>query len=96
MTELQEALRLNPSDASTHCDLGNLLVERGKLDEAAAEYRAALLFKPSSPEIHCNLGAILALAGQRQQAMDEFNEALRLNPDFIQAKERLKALTGKN
>ena len=96
MTELQEALRLNPSDASIHCDLGNLLVERGKLDEAATEYRAALRFKSGSAEIHCNLGAILALEGQRQQAMDEFAEALRLNPNFAQAKERLKALAGKN
>jgi tetratricopeptide (TPR) repeat protein len=96
MTELQQALRLRPSDASTHCNLGNLLMEQGKTDEAAAEYRAALRSKPGSPEIHCNLGAVLALQGRRQQAMDEFNEALRLDPDFTQAKERLKALAGKN
>jgi tetratricopeptide (TPR) repeat protein len=96
MTELQEALRLSPSDASTHCNLGNLLMEQGKLDEAADEYRAALRSKPRSPEIHANLGAVLALQGRRQEAMDEFNEALRLAPNFTQAKERLKALTGKN
>jgi tetratricopeptide (TPR) repeat protein len=96
MTELQQALRLRPSDASTHCNLGNLLMDQGKLDEAGAEYRAALRSKPGSPEIHSNLGAVLALQGRRSQAMDEFNEALRLNPNFAQAKERLKALTGKN
>jgi tetratricopeptide (TPR) repeat protein len=96
MMELQQALRLRPSDASTHCNLGNLLMDQGKMDEAASEYRAALRSKPGSPEIHSNLGAVLALQGQRQQAMDEFNEALRLDPDFTQAKERLKAMTGKN
>jgi tetratricopeptide (TPR) repeat protein len=96
MTELQQALRLRPSDASTHCNLGNLLMDQGKMDEAAAEYRAALRSKPGSPEIHSNLGAVLALQGQQQQAMEEFNEALRLDPNFTQAKERLKALTGKN
>jgi Tfp pilus assembly protein PilF len=71
-------------------------MEQGKLDEAADEYRAALRSKPRSPEIHANLGAVLALQGRRQEAMDEFNEALRLAPNFTQAKERLKALTGKN
>jgi len=96
MAELQEALRLRPSDASTRCNLGNLLLEQGKLDEAAAEYRTALRSKPGSPEIHSNLGAVLALQGRRQEAMDEFNEALRLAPNFTQAKERLKALAGKN
>jgi len=95
LTQLQQALRLNPSDASAHCNLGNLLIEQGKLDEAAAEYRAALGSKPNSPEIHSNLGAVLALQGRRQQAVDEFNEALRLAPDFTQARERLKTLTGR-
>jgi Flp pilus assembly protein TadD len=95
MTQLQLALRLRPSDASAHCNLGNLLTDQGKLDEAAAEYRAALRFKPGSPEIHSNLGVVLALQGRRQQAVDEFNEALRLAPNFTQAKERLKALTGR-
>jgi Tfp pilus assembly protein PilF len=71
-------------------------MDQGKMDEAAAEYRAALRSKPGSPEIHSNLGAVLALQGQQQQAMEEFNEALRLDPNFTQAKERLKALTGKN
>jgi tetratricopeptide (TPR) repeat protein len=96
MTELQQALRLSPSDASAHCNLGNLLMDQGKLDEAASEYRAALRSKPGSPEIHSNLGAVLAQQGRRQEARDEFNEALQLDPSFTQARERLKALTGKN
>ena len=40
--QFRRASQLNPTDASIHYDLGSLLVEADRLDQAIAEFRAAL------------------------------------------------------
>ena len=57
--QLQQALRLKPDYAEAHLNLGNVLKDQGRLDDAIAAYRTALQLKPDAAHIHSNL--VLAL-----------------------------------
>jgi tetratricopeptide (TPR) repeat protein len=69
--------------------LGSLLQEKGKLDEAAAQYSAALQFKPDFWDAHNRLGVILMDRGNTTEAAAQFQEAIRAKPDFSEAHNNL-------
>ncbi len=58
------------------------LQQQGKLDEAAAEYRAALALKPDYPEAQANLGVALARLGKYDEAIAAYEAALQLAPQL--------------
>ena len=66
-------------------NLGVLLVDDGKIQEAAALYREALAFNPEYGDAHANLGHVLVKMGQYDAAADQLREAVRLKPDSAQA-----------
>jgi tetratricopeptide (TPR) repeat protein len=60
--------------------LGLALAEKGRLDEAIAEYQEALLIKPDEPESHNNLGNALLQKGHADEAIRQFQQALQFTP----------------
>jgi Tfp pilus assembly protein PilF/tRNA A-37 threonylcarbamoyl transferase component Bud32 len=78
----REAVRRNPDSPSAHGNLGNVLLDKGQLDEAITEYRKVIRLKKGSSEAHNNLGIALARKGRLDEAIAEYQEALRLKPDF--------------
>ena len=56
-------IRLKPDFAEAHTNLGNVLRNQGKLDEAIAEYRTASGSSPIFAEAHANLGLVLRSQG---------------------------------
>jgi protein O-mannosyl-transferase len=77
------AVRVVPSDARAHMNLGNALAQiPSRLPDALAEYRAALRISPDDVRTHYNLGRALAqMPGRTKDAIAEFQTALRLQPD---------------
>src|SRR4029078_3156662 len=71
---------LNPEMAQGHHNLGNLLHEQGKLDEAVACYRRAAALNPALAETHTNLGRVLQRLGKLEDAIDALRMALDLEP----------------
>src|SRR5262249_4854029 len=57
-TLLQRAVALAPANAQAHIQLGRLLVETGRRDEALAAYRGALALHPHDPTLR--IGATIA------------------------------------
>jgi tetratricopeptide (TPR) repeat protein len=88
---LERAAQLLPDDPETHSNLGNALLDLGRLDDAAASYRRALLLKPDYAEAHNNLGAALRARGQLEDALASFQRALALKPDAAEAHSNLGA-----
>jgi tetratricopeptide (TPR) repeat protein len=66
-------------------NLGFLLGELDRLDEARVYYEQARALNPQQPEVHHNLGNVLREQGKRDEALACYNEALRLRPDYIKA-----------
>ena len=52
----RETIRLRPDDPFAHLVLGTALAQRGRLDEAVAEFQEAIRLKPGYAAAHQNLG----------------------------------------
>ena len=74
------------------CNLGNALLQSGRVAEAKAQYEQALRLKPEYAEAHNSLGILLIQLGQAPEAAAQFEEALRLKPDYAAARNNLSRL----
>lgn len=81
--EFATAVRLKPTYADAHYNLGNALAENGKLDEAEAAYRRSLQLRGRYPKSFYNLGNTLKKLGRRDEAIEAYQNAVRLNPDYL-------------
>ena len=60
------ALELKPVYAQAHCNLGRVLLEAGRLDEAIAHLQKALEIQPDNAMVRSNLAGALLKKGQTQ------------------------------
>src|SRR5208283_3740618 len=68
-----------------HINLGNTLLQKGKVDEAIAHYQKVLQIKPDSAEAHYNLGNALLKKGSPDEAIAHYQKALQIKPDYAEA-----------
>lgn len=78
-----------PANDRAHNNLGNALVDDGRIAESIAEYQTALRLKPDYPEAHSNLGNALLKAGRIPESIAECEAALKLEPDYAKAHNNL-------
>ena len=79
-TLFAQALAVTKNNHVAHVNLGVALEQKGKLNEALAEYRAAEQLAPELYHIHNNLGNLLDNLGHPNKALTEYREAVLLNP----------------
>jgi tetratricopeptide (TPR) repeat protein len=77
------------SRAEWRTTLGNALRDSGRIDLAAAAYRAAIAEDDSHAVAHFNLGTTLLEAGQPAEAEEHLRLALRMLPDIAAAHNNL-------
>jgi Tfp pilus assembly protein PilF len=103
-TLFEYAESLVPDNRMIENNLGTILGESGRYDEAAAHFAKALRTEPdfleviSDAEIRTNVGLLLVRQGKLAEAMEQLNEALRLNPNSAETHEALGvalAMSGK-
>jgi tetratricopeptide (TPR) repeat protein/SAM-dependent methyltransferase len=70
-------------------NLGDVLIEQGKLDDAVAHYHRALALKPGFAEAHNNLGNALKKQGKLDEGAAQYERALALKPDYVVARYNL-------
>src|SRR5687767_13513517 len=73
---LREALARDPATPYFHNNLGRLLHDTRRLDEAIAAYRAAIAIEPRWMDAYANLGLALEAAGRNDEAIAVYGEAL--------------------
>ena len=66
----------NPDCWLGHYNVGNALVQKGKADEAIAEYQRALEINPNYADAHNNLGNSLFRKGHLDEAIAHYQRAL--------------------
>jgi tetratricopeptide (TPR) repeat protein len=78
-----------PNNPRAHHGLALALEERGRSQEAIAEFQQALRIRPNYSEAHNSLGLALSARGRLEEAMDHFREALRIHPGLAPAHNNL-------
>ncbi|MFL6538262.1 MAG: tetratricopeptide repeat protein [Chthoniobacterales bacterium] len=73
-------LAVSPRNDVAENNLGILLAEGGRYDEAIAHYEAALRVRPLNAVAHLNLGNAMILSGNLPGALAELHRALEIDP----------------
>ena len=89
---LEEAIRLEPSDAEAHANIGALLLKSAQYPQALAAYAAALSLRPDN--VAARFGVARALAGSDlpELAIDGFRDVLIADPEQVDAAAELALL----
>ena len=82
---LRQAILANGKVALFHNTLGNVLQDRGALDEAIRAYRRAIRLKPDFAEPHNDLGTAYFAQGNAARAVEAYAKAAELRPDHAVA-----------
>jgi protein O-mannosyl-transferase len=85
VTLWQDTVTKEPDVWLAHNNLGAILRQSGRSEEAIGHFEEALRIKPDFAEAHYNLGVTLARLNRFPEAIRHYEQALRLTPDFAQA-----------
>jgi hypothetical protein len=83
-------LRLNSTAWAAHNNLGDVLLQSGRVGEAETQFEIALRLNPLSANAHNNRGVVCLQTGRYAESVDEFETALRLNPYLTEARDNLE------
>lgn len=98
-TDPSEAVRyatvsvaLRPKSAGVRLNLGRVLRDSGRSDEAMVQFQEAIRLAPDYAAAHSMLGLTYEDMGQFEEAITEYREALRLDPAYWESHANLGAL----
>ena len=77
----EKMISINPNEASSYYNLGNVLQEQGKLKKAMEAYNKAIALKSDYAEAYNNIGLALQKLGKLDEAIDVYNKAIALKSD---------------
>ncbi len=81
----REAILRNREAIAPRLNLGAALMQKGRVQEALAEYEQARRLDDSVPELHYNLGNAYSQTGQTAEAIASYQQAIILRPDYANA-----------
>ncbi len=82
---IQQAIKLSPTNAACHLNLGNIYKDVAQLELAIASYLRAIELRPTYHMAYCNLGAIQEQLGEFDKAIESYDHALTLAPGYPDA-----------
>src|SRR5438105_10236 len=85
VSAFEQAVELEPEDASSHFNLALLLDAQGVSEKAAVRYRQAVQLDPTYATMYNNFGLIYQSLGRLEQARDEYQRVLRWDPQNADA-----------
>lgn len=79
-------LACTSDNAEADYNLGNALLDQGRLDEAIARYQMALQINPNAADVLNNFGNALIRRNSVDEAIAQYQKALQINPDYARAR----------
>jgi len=79
------ALTFTSENIVAQNNLGNALLDEGKVEEAITHFRGARRIKPEDAKAAFNLGNALIEKGELTEGIANLSQALQLNPDYAEA-----------
>jgi len=86
---LRRVTALDPSDADAWRDLGDALVDQGRVDEAADAFRKVIQLRPDDAGVLVDLGHSAYAAGQIDEAVSHLEQAVERDPGSVVARRAL-------
>jgi Tfp pilus assembly protein PilF len=78
-----------PRSARSHRELGTVLGDLGRFDEARRAFERSLAIKPEDATTLYNLGNVFGSEGRFDDAVGVYERALAIKPNFVEALENL-------
>ncbi|MBA2123667.1 hypothetical protein B9J78_01820 [bacterium Unc6] len=95
----RKAIHLDPIFATAYHDLGTVLSDKGKYDEAEKEFFKALEIDSGNFKVHSSLGKLYELKGDREKALEHWRIRAKMGDPFDEwtkfAEKKVKELEGK-
>jgi tetratricopeptide (TPR) repeat protein len=82
-------LAKNPDAWLAHNNLGNMLFQAGRVDEAISHFEKAVEINPNSVEAHNNLGNRFRQMGRTSESLAHLQKAVELDPKYAEAHNNL-------
>jgi len=92
-TNYETALSNDPNFVQAHVNLGALLARRGELAAGITQEQVALRLMPNDAVAHTDLANALLELGHLDEAEKHYRLALGIQPDLIQARDGLSAVS---
>ena len=89
ITLFQHALAVTDNNSSMHYNLGNVLAETGRSEEAMYNYQQAIEIRPNFVDAHNNLANVYVQQGKTDAAIEQYYKVLALKPDYAGAQYNL-------
>jgi cytochrome c-type biogenesis protein CcmH/NrfG len=86
---LQEAVRKDPRNGGAWIELGNMLMDTNRFNEAVDSYQKALDIDPKNVDVRVDMGVCYRNSGKPDAAVREFRKAIELNPSHVTAHKNL-------
>ena len=77
----QKVLRLDPNHTNAYNNMGMILHDQGKFDDAVKNYRKVVEIEPEFADGHFNLGNSLREKGVLKEAIESYRVSLKINPN---------------
>ena len=91
----REAIRFRPGHAEALNNLGLVLTQTDRTDEAIAAFRDAIRLRSDYAEARANLGGVLVIV-DADEAIQQLNDALALDPGLVNAHYNLSRAYSQN
>ncbi len=76
----QEAVKADPKNVNAWIELGNILMDTSRFEEAINAYQKALDIDPKNVDVRVDMGTCYRNSGKPDLAVKEYRKALELNP----------------
>lgn len=81
MAQYQKTLAIKPDYAEAYNNLGLVLIQQERAEEAIAHFRKAVAIKLDYADAHNNLGSAFFQQGRLDEAIAQYQKALAIKPD---------------
>lgn len=89
---MERSIQLEPERADWYSNLGIVLQDQLRLDDAVAAYRRAIALDPAHANAHSNLGVVLRAKGEVAEAEEAYRAAIHIDPEHADAYHNLGVL----
>jgi Flp pilus assembly protein TadD len=86
---LHEAVRQDPKNVNAWMNLGNILMDTSRFQEAIDAYQKALELDPRNADVMVDMGTCYKNIGKPDRAAEEFRKAIKINPGHLYAHRNL-------